>query len=161
MDPYSYGSEIYGNAPAQKPRLFSLIICPGAPECYGDETPFINQEYGVTYRQRVNIWYFGCILTEAVVWVLKGREGLESFRDARREEVYRILGKNALYFHDGHRVLGVVLKALEEFEQEEDEKLDHVIGDIIRMLIRKMVTISGDRMSALDLYKASLHIFRA
>ena len=40
------------------------------------------------YSQAINIWGFGCIILEALVWLLQGPNGLESFTDSRMRKSY-------------------------------------------------------------------------
>ena len=40
------------------------------------------------YSQAIDVWGFGCIILEALVWLLEGPNGLESFTDSRMHQSY-------------------------------------------------------------------------
>ncbi|KAF8848375.1 kinase-like protein [Acephala macrosclerotiorum] len=90
--------ELYGNATY------------GAPECSRLD-PFWHGS-NIEVFQTIDIWSFGCILSEAAVWMHKdGYKGLKEYRDERLDATSKLKLDLELSngFHTGVKVLPVVL----------------------------------------------------
>lgn len=62
-----------------------------APECM--DANFIHQQVG----RAVDVWAFGCLMTEILTYMDRGPEGLQHFRQSRLSEV--LPGFSTSYFH--------------------------------------------------------------
>ncbi|KAG8534060.1 uncharacterized protein KY384_000903 [Bacidia gigantensis] len=80
----------------------------GAPDTFRLDDSFSRATFQV--RQSVDIWSFGCILSECASWTLKGWRAVEDYRYRRRAEIQYALGLDAGdCFHDGSHVLPAVI----------------------------------------------------
>lgn len=85
----------------------SGTITYGAPETYRPNPDFYKTRLYVT--SGVDIFSLVAVFSEAVIWVVSGKEGLDIDRRSRgaaTEKIPKFRGGNC--FHDGHKVLGVV-----------------------------------------------------
>lgn len=57
----------------------------------------------------VDVWSFGCVLSEALAWLQGGQQGLEAYRQSRRREQERLSPNFSAIeaFHDGGYFGGV------------------------------------------------------
>lgn len=114
----------------------------GAPECYRSNAFQAKSRLKVT--QKVDIWSLGCLLSEAAVWLVRGKTGLDNYRRERRGEMeerdpdFTDLG----CFHDGTEVLDVVIRThdmlLEDLPRS-DNITDGVLELVQRMLKKVQV----------------------
>ena len=74
----------------------------GAPEIYTDH-PDLMRMPRVIFPS-VDIWSFGCVLFEAVVWVVGGMRALKAFRVERQKETRAHDVRDVGAFHDGNKV---------------------------------------------------------
>ena len=82
----------------------------GAPECR-DQSTFIQNQIG----RPSDIWSLSCIISELMVYMHNGSEGVQRFRNGRLTK--GIYGKTRA-FHDGTRLKQQVLDALAEVGRE-------------------------------------------
>jgi hypothetical protein len=82
------------------------ILYTGAPECQRGPG---WEEMPLQVQPKVDIWSFGCILSEAAVWLTKDHEGLQEYRDELSTNPQR-----GTRFHDGDKVAKTVLEWHEE-----------------------------------------------
>ena len=59
----------------------------GAPECYN--TGLFSHEEPRCVATSVDIWSFGCVLSEALVWSVCGPQMLQSYREKRIDETLK------------------------------------------------------------------------
>lgn len=79
----------------------------GAPECYRFDN--FSRRSRIAVCQTVDIWSFGCVLSETAKWIVHGWHGLDEYRRLRKAETDRITDfKDSGCFHDGEKVLGCV-----------------------------------------------------
>jgi hypothetical protein len=133
---------MYGMLTAQKrwstPCYTSLVLTcnKGAPECYRFNEYYMNTS--IPTGQGTDIWSFGCVLSEAVVWMAEGPGGLDEYRKARENHFSRSTSPNSKLlgacFHDGTKVIDTVLVWHERAKKSLQDS-SHVTGkieDIIR-----------------------------
>ncbi|KAH8748010.1 kinase-like domain-containing protein [Hyaloscypha sp. PMI_1271] len=105
----------------------------GPPECFRFRERWLNTSAQTS--QGVDIWSFGCILSEAVVWMGMGYAGLEKYRTARNshpsrsEEDYMELSS---CFHDGIKKIDTV----DEWHKKAIGSLQ-VADELIRKIVEK------------------------
>ena len=87
-------------------------------------------------RQVVDIWSAGCVLSEAAVWVLYGKEYLDQYRQKRKEETTTIIGFDDIEcFHDGTDVLETVTEIHEYMLDDSNvSNSDYVTKEVLRMV---------------------------
>jgi serine/threonine protein kinase len=108
-------------------------------------------------KQNVDIWSFGCILAEAAVWLIHGYSGLENFRLSRRAAISAIPNmKDGDWFHDGTKVLPIVLETMDNLEND-FRKSDRVTGHILDKLVKVMLDEPDARYTA---KQAHIHALR-
>jgi hypothetical protein len=67
-----------------------------APECSHEDNA------GLSARPEADMWSLGCILSDAVTWVVRGIDGLEDYRIRRNVELEQLgAATDAYCFHDG------------------------------------------------------------
>ena len=102
-------------------------------------------------KQNVDVWSLGCILSEAAVWVVRGKFGLSEYRRRRGIETARVQGfRDGDCFHDGLEVLNTVTETHKNLI-EEIRSSDHVTGATVDMVTKEMLIISDFRSSAKNL----------
>ncbi|OCL10566.1 kinase-like protein [Glonium stellatum] len=112
----------------------------GAPECYRRNAFQAKSRLKVT--QRVDIWSLGCVLSEAAVWVVRGKIGLDKYRRERREEMeqkdpdFTDLG----CFHDGTEVLRVVTETHELLREDlpRSDKITEGVLELVQRMLKKV-----------------------
>lgn len=82
------------------------------PECFRDEHDKFIQRTMREANPKKDIWSLGCVLSEALVWSVLGRGGLQEYREHRRDVTNGIENmKNTAYsgcFHNGMKVSSAV-----------------------------------------------------
>ncbi|KAI9671710.1 MAG: hypothetical protein M1831_003238 [Alyxoria varia] len=122
----------------------------GAPETYRSDV-FAMELYR-EIKSNVDVWSFGCVLSEACVWLVDGPKGLERYRNDRRREAESLSPNFAAIeaFHDGgYNGTGVpkVLKCVQEVHahleariMREDVATLHVLNLIRRHMVDPRVS---------------------
>jgi hypothetical protein len=128
-----------------------LIICLGPPECCraNDLVPVIERAIG----QGADVWSFGCILLEAICWLVLGYDRLIRFRQQRRteteSEAIRHRHADIGCFHDGKAILNCVLQMYQEIRDNLDRRRDGWTGRLLRQ-VEFMLVPARDRGIALE-----------
>ena len=124
----------------------------GAPECYRDSSV---KDSSFLVEQKVDIWSFGCILSEAAVWVVLGMDSLREYRRRRIWETNQIPDfHDGDCFHDGDKILKVVLQMLEDLPQS-IRTSDYITEKLLSMIEKEMLTIPEKRSTAQKLWYKS------
>lgn len=114
----------------------------------------------ILVKQNVDVWSFGCILSEAAVWLVRGFAGLKAYRQSRSEQISRIPGiKKGDWFHDGDKALPIVLQTLDELPND-FSKSDRVTKFVIDQLVKDMLDTPQSRSSASRLSTLADRTFR-
>jgi hypothetical protein len=109
-------------------------------------------------KQNVDIWSFGCILTEAAVWLIHGYPGLQDFRLSRKAAISAIPEmKDGDWFHDGTKVLPIVLETMDSLEKD-FRKSDGVTAAILDKLVKVMLDEPEVRYTAKQAHTHALRI---
>lgn len=129
----------------------------GAPECYRwDE--FLERSKLAVPRS-VDIWSLGSVYSEAAVWVVLGRDGLNDYRRKRKTETDRIYGfKDGACFHDGTKVLDTV-RNFHDKVRENIRKNDHVT-ELVLDMISDMLVAANSRPTSHFLHAKSSRILQ-
>ena len=128
----------------------------GAPECYRINDTLESHPLQVT--SSVDIWSFGCILSEAAVWVVHGLKGLKEYRRRREQEIRQISRfRDDDCFHNGQKPLDTVLE-LHESLAKDSRQSDFATGPIVDMLIKAMMQEPAHRPTAKDLLQTCQQI---
>lgn len=89
----------------------------------------------------------GCVLLEAAVWVVHGKTGLQSFRDARWRENEDRKTDAGDCFHDGLRILRVVSAQRESLVQDVRVS-DYITGLVLDVVVGMLRPDPGERPAA-------------
>ena len=123
------------------PRLICLI---GAPECFrGDES---LEHIELKVKPLIDIWSFGGVCSEAAVWVVLGKAGLDQYRLQREEEIRdKHTSQDGRCFHDGENIL-VTVKNMHDrlLKQGEIRPSDHVTGPVLDQMVVYMLEEDPD-----------------
>ena len=122
---------------------------------------------GQHYSQAIDIWGFGCIILEAIVWLLQGPEGLKSFTDARMHRSYPFgmnLEGDFFFQLEPHRKEdsyskpwvekinpGITARISELKLQEECQKVTTALLELVEQ--HMLLIDSRKRISAAELFK--------
>lgn len=119
----------------------------GAPECRPAES--IHTESTIPTLQEYDIWSFGCIMSEAATWMIRGLEGLSEYRRSRKAELERLGRADSDSFHDGLKVLDSVQEQLRNLRElvPQDDTLTRNVLDAVDSMLRT----SQERPSAKDI----------
>ena len=102
-----------------------------APECYLNEAAFEKNSIG----RASDVWSFGCIIAELVVYMHGGKSGVESFADQRLTSTMTDLGpyKHHSFHSNGQINKGVVarLNDIQAFGRDECVQLSEVVRQIL------------------------------
>ena len=134
----------------------------GAPECHRSGTFLENSSISVD--PSVDIWSFGCVCSEAVVWVVHGALSLNHYRTQRQEEIASEDGQlEGCCFHDGENVLQAVTDMHTSLPQEGAIRTaDYVTKPVLEILLPSMLeTQPKDREKANSLWKKCERILEA
>ena len=52
----------------------------------------------------IDIWSFGCVLSEAIIWLVGGMRTLNLYRNERHQEARQLQIRDVRAFHDGLEV---------------------------------------------------------
>ena len=143
----TWGTRAYGRLHSNK--IFDFFVADGnsgAPECYRADSDFEKIRFLV--KQSVDIWSLGCTISEAAVWVIRGRSGLSEYRRRRGMETARIPGfRDGDCFHDGQQVLATVTEIHSNLLVDGIRACDHVTGATVAMVRKEMLIESDSRSS--------------
>ncbi|KAL6721390.1 hypothetical protein ACLMJK_000493 [Lecanora helva] len=122
----------------------------GAPETFRFDDSMIQMRIDV--NKNVDVWSFGCVLSEVVTWQVLGKDGLQEYRRLRREEFQSKIGTGAgEAFHDGSRVLTTVIDNHTRLRQS--DAITHGLASELLDLIDDMLVESQGRLSSKDVYQ--------
>ena len=128
----------------------------GAPECY--RTGNYMQRCELPVKQSVDIWSAGCVLSEAAIWVVRGKDGLKEYRRRRRLETKEASNfEESECFHNGVETLDVVREMHRDL-YDEVRRTDYITRAACSMVTDMLVVESDDRPTATHLYKKSKRI---
>lgn len=137
-------------------RRPKLTCSKGAPECHRS-SEFLEQ-IKVNIKPSVDIWSFGCVCSEAAVWVVRGMSGLMDYRNRRKQEICeKGTSQDGSCFHDGEKVLQTV-KAMHDRLQKKGEvrPADHVTLPVLQIMVDEMLEENPrGRPNAIQLYTKS------
>ena len=125
----------------------------GAPECLRDDRFLQNSVLKI--NPCTDIWSFGCVLSEAIVWSVLGQGGLDEYSKLRCEETRK--SKELVdhgytgCFHDGNTVLGAVHK-MHMQARRGCRRDDHIISEMIGLAELSLDEVSA-RPKAHTIYK--------
>ncbi|KAL8842972.1 MAG: hypothetical protein Q9176_002275 [Flavoplaca citrina] len=127
----------------------------GAPECYRSDDFLERSKLSV--QPLIDIWSFGCVCSEAAVWVVLGLSGLIQYRNERQQE---IAGKNTSQdgscFHDGEKVLQAVESTHDRLSRKGlVRSADHVTKPVLDQMVSAMLIEHEGRQNAIWLWKKS------
>ncbi|KAH8726019.1 kinase-like domain-containing protein [Phaeosphaeriaceae sp. PMI808] len=114
---------------------------------------------------KIDTWAFGAVLSETLIWCTLGREGLDTYRQRRRESTVGnpLLDKGGYEgcFHDGNKILSVVQEAHKKALKAAESNI-YLFGLTSRMidLIEQMLNEAEDRPSDKVVYKTLGSIIR-
>ena len=149
------GTKDYGRLQDASYALSGLMNKQGAPECYRSDDFLEQSKFSV--RPLIDIWSFGCVCSEAAVWVVLGLSGLIQYRNERRQE---IAGKNTSQdgscFHDGENVLKAVESTLGRLLRIGLVRAaDYVTKPGLDQMVTSMLIEAEGRQNAIWLWKRS------
>lgn len=108
----------------------------GAPECRNEET------FAQGHVNRASdIWSLGCIISEVMIYMGHGREGIQDYRDRRLTEGR--YGKSRA-FHDGECLKEQILEALLEAEEEANSAATSALLILLKEMFSKLRTDRPD-----------------
>lgn len=109
----------------------------GAPECSAltEATRMGHNKV----KRNIDIWSLGCIFSEAAVWAVKDKKGLQDYRDNRCNAVKLIHGLSPNdVFHDKEKMLPVVQEQHDELG-EKYGGTDFITGNVVFSMIGRML----------------------
>ncbi|KAG8532872.1 uncharacterized protein KY384_002750 [Bacidia gigantensis] len=127
----------------------------GAPETHRENDKL--RMCRLTVRQSVDIWSWGCVLSETATWVCHGWHALLDYRRKRSEEVLLKTGVKEDIFHSHDEVLYAVRQMHDDIIENRMVN-DNTIEEIVK-LVEEMLFISDlDRPASMLLYRKSRRI---
>jgi len=108
----------------------------------------------------IDIWSFGCVCSEAAVWIVRGWNGLDQYRRRRAQETGRIPDfRDPSAFHGGERVLPAVANTHSDLlELQQIRPCDHVTRPTLNMVTEMLEEVPEERPKAKALWRKSQHI---
>lgn len=133
------------------------MIVTGAPECFRSNQ--LIDRHGLRVSQKVDIWSLGCVFSEAAVWVVLGPDGLEDYRNQRKEATGEIDPpfNGGDCFHNGEKVLDIVLR-MHKLVQNRARGCDYITGQVLETMVDEMLWHWSVRPSAEQLRTKSQKI---
>lgn len=108
--------------------------------------------------QAVDIWSLGSVLSEVAVWVVHGKDGLDTYRRRRQEETDNLPNfKDGRAFHNGREVLQSVCQTLEEVS-ENVRTSDHITRSVVQRMVTEMLYEADSRPNSISLWTKSQKI---
>lgn len=112
----------------------------------------------------IDIWSFGGVCSEAAVWVVLGKAGLDEYRHRRKLEIRdNLTSQDGSCFHDGEKILEAVKNMHDRLlKQGEIRPRDHVTGPVLDQMVACMLEEDPDgRQEARWHQKKSERILKA
>jgi hypothetical protein len=119
----------------------------GAPESF--PPPEFHGKLQV--RPCVDIWSFGCVLSEVATWLVYGTTGPEHYRTLRTKS-HNVNFRDSDSFHDGLNVLACVPAHHESLREALQRKGDTITQSILNLIDSSMLTPRDQRRDARDLW---------
>src|SRR5215469_8312393 len=119
----------------------------GAPESFSP--PEFHGQLQV--RPGVDIWSFGCVLSEVATWLVHGPAGLEHYRILRTKS-HNVNFRDSDSFHNGLEVLDCVPAHHESLREALQSKGDTITQSILELIDSSMLTPKDQRRDARDLW---------
>ncbi len=140
--------------------LQPLTLPEGAPECYRFDP--LTERISSYVKQNVDVWSFGCVLSEAAIWVVRGWAGLLEYRSRRARAIGEIVDfDGGDCFHNGETVLPIVRTMLQNLSNDRRNS-DYITADAaLYKLIMEMLEEGPARPAASTLYHRSQRIITA
>jgi hypothetical protein len=129
-------------------HAYLIVTYSGLLKCQGPPEESINGE-GISpaVLQAFDVWSLGCILSEVATWVVLGSNGVEKYRNHRRERLKTLSQKQwesetfdqqqngpkikrGDYFHDGNNVLDFV-PLWHKFLRSCTRRCDFITGEVL------------------------------
>jgi hypothetical protein len=129
------GREAYLSASLH--RFSTNIRYIGAPECCNTTD---LADCSLQIKPKVDIWSFGCILSEAAVWLSCNYEQLQQYRKERSKD------PSDDSFHDGEKVLGTVINWHDKVRGAES-KSDNFTSRVLETIEKEMLLQDPDSRS--------------
>lgn len=98
-----------------------------------------------------DIWSLGCIYSEAAIWIADGYKGLLAYRQLRKAEIAKLYVGYSDCFHDGERVLELVLSHHRDIE-DRLRRSDHITKQVLDSMVDEMLW-EEDRPNAKALWR--------
>lgn len=140
-------------------RCPKLTCSKGAPECYRS-SEFLEQ-IKFNIKPSVDIWSFGCVCSEAAVWVVRGMAGLMGYRNRRKQEICeKRTSQDGSCFHDGGEKVLKTVKAMHDrlLNKGEVRSADHVTLPVLEMVEDMLEVNPRGRPDAIQLCTKSERI---
>lgn len=143
----SRGTRAYGKLHYN--RSFDFLMAngsSGAPECYrvGGDIEGIR----LLVTQGVDIWSLGCVFSEAVVWLVYGKDFLSEYRRQRGIKTAQTYSfRDGDCFHDGREVLTTVTEIHKDLT-DGIRPCDHVSRATLDMITKEMLIDPDGRSPA-------------
>ncbi|KAF2764907.1 kinase-like protein [Teratosphaeria nubilosa] len=124
-DQYSFGTRTYG-----------------APECYAWSE--FSEQQRLNIKRSTDIWSFGCVLSEAAVWVVLGWQGVERYRRHRLDDTDKpphFRGGDCFHNGKGKR------RSVDEMHRQIRDNLrrsDFITGDVVDEIVKHMLHDQAD-----------------
>jgi hypothetical protein len=99
----------------------------------------------------VDIWSFGCVLSEVATWLVYGTTGLEHYRTLRTKS-HNVNFRDSDSFHDGLNVLTCVPAHHESLREALQRKGDTITQSILTLIDSSMLIPRDQRRDARDLW---------
>lgn len=109
-----------------------------APECYVRE--FVDHLTNTTTKVtwQADVWSLGCLYSEAAIWLADGYKGVFDYRKERESQLQRIHFKGGDSFHDGIKVLNVILDNHRDIE-DRLRTSDYITKDVLDTMVEEML----------------------
>ena len=156
--PDNHGTKTYGiyNLLISLSKHPALTHSAGAPECCRFTESI--EAYPLRVKQDVDVWSIGCVLSEAAIWVVRGRKDLLEYRRRRKMETEKFpMLKDSDCFHDGEKPLEAV-RNLHRTLPQDCRASDHVTAAALEPTISQTLVESEGRVPVRVLYHRSKNI---
>lgn len=150
LDKDTCGTRTYGKLPSTQLQIQPYNSIIGPPECWRADA--FSARTPLRIQQKADIWSFACVLSEAAVWIVHGRHGLQEYRQRRKAETgLRSSFEDSDCFHNGERVLNAVKQTHESLETH-IRRSDHITQAVWKSMIREMLVDVQSRPDAFQSY---------
>lgn len=110
----------------------------------------------------IDVFSLGCVFLEAAVWLREGADGVQRFRDSRRDEAKSTgMEEGIAFFHDGTKLLGCVKSKLDTLHRVNDlqHKLSASICD--ELILGMLHCPAQNRLKADRVWQKAVGILNA